>query len=51
MATESTHDNSLAVAASVAVRDLVFPASEPTGTVFLLYDVQTDQLTARGNQG
>lgn len=51
MVTESAHDNSLAVAASVAVRDLVFPASEFTGTVFLLYDVQTDHIPARGNQG
>lgn len=51
MAKESAHDNSLAVAASVAIRDLVFRASEFTGAVFLLYDVQTDHIAARGNQG
>lgn len=54
MAEESPHDNGFTVAATVAVRDLVFTASQFRGTVFLVYDIQTDHIPVRGtarNQG
>lgn len=40
MAEESPLNNGFTVAATVAVRDLVFTASEFRGTVLRLYDIQ-----------